>query len=301
MDGPTMAGASVESCRFVVLRSPRGRLGSELDMGSRLRRMRGRFDQWIQIKTGPQQCADHFYDPPKFSIQSSLESPKNRRMRSRRLPDPRPIREGVREPICIRKKCAIWPRWRPVPVKNVNYPRPPRNRNSGLVGPHTTPPIVNYKYMSSTRREGYFCAAHARGVNILIWTSRKSVGHGTNDRVMVHGDGTRADGRRFRSEAQISEMSQPQDQRGAGAFGNRKSNVVHAQAGYLARPVTEAPETRIYFTTHRSGANSVPRVRTVVRGERASRSIVNRTTGLWSIWVVASLILAGLGFGPIFA
>ncbi len=30
------------------------------------------------------------------------------------------------------------------------------NRNSGLVGPHTTPPIVNYKYMTSTRREGYF-------------------------------------------------------------------------------------------------------------------------------------------------
>ena len=40
-------------------------------------------------------------------------------------------------------------------------------------------------------------AAHARDVNICIWTSRKSVDHGTNDRVMVHGDGTRADGRRF--------------------------------------------------------------------------------------------------------
>ena len=88
----------------------------------------------------------------------------------------------------------------------------------------------------------------------------------------------------------------PRVGRGAGAFGNRKSNVVHAQAGYLARPATEAPETRIYFTTHRSGANSVPRVRTVVRGERASRSIVNRTTALWSIWMVSSLILAGLGF-----
>ena len=34
---------------------------------------------------------------------------------------------------------------------------------------------------------------------------------------------------------------------------------------------------------------------TVVRGERASRSIVNRTTALWSIWVVASLIPAGSG------
>ena len=43
IDDATMAGASLESCRFVVLRSPRGRLGSELDMGSRLRRMRRRF------------------------------------------------------------------------------------------------------------------------------------------------------------------------------------------------------------------------------------------------------------------
>ena len=74
-----------------------------------------------------------------------------------------------------------------------------------------------------------------------------------------------------------------------------RSNVVGSQAGYLARPATEAPETQIYFIIHRSGANSVPRVRTVVRGERASRSIVNRTTAFWSIWVVASLILAGLG------
>ena len=74
------------------------------------------------------------------------------------------------------------------------------------------------------------------------------------------------------------------------------SNVVHNQAGYLARPITKAPETQIYFTTHRSGANPVPRRRTVVRGERASRSIVNRTTALWSIWMVSSLILAGPGF-----
>jgi len=63
----------------------------------------------------------------------------------------------------------------------------------------------------------------------------------------------------------------------------------------MAHPTTEAPETQIYFITHRSGANSVLRLRTVVRGERASRSIVNRTTALWSIWVVASLILADLG------
>ena len=144
-------------------------------------------------------------------------------------------------------------------------------------------------------------AAHARDVNILIWTSRKSVGHETNDRVMVHGDGTRADGRSSSQVIEISEILGSRDRQGAGAFGNRKSNVVHAQADYLARPVTEAPETRIYFTTHRSGAFPVPRVRTVVRGERASRSIVNRTTALWSIWMVASLILAGLGSDCVFA
>ena len=68
IDDAARAGASMESCRFVVLRSPRGHLGSELDMGSRLRRMRGRFDQWIQIKTGPQQCADQHHDPPKFYL-----------------------------------------------------------------------------------------------------------------------------------------------------------------------------------------------------------------------------------------
>ena len=65
----------------------------------------------------------------------------------------------------------------------------------------------------------------------------------------------------------------------------------------MARPVTKAPETQIYFTTHRSGAVLVLRVRTVVRGERASRSIVNRTTAPWSIWMVASLILADSGSG----
>ena len=67
----------------------------------------------------------------------------------------------------------------------------------------------------------------------------------------------------------------------------------------MARPTTKAPEMQIYFIKHRSGANSVARVGTVVRGERASRSIVNRTTALWSIWMVASLILAGSGSKPV--
>ena len=176
-----------------------------------------------------------------------------------------------------------------------NYPRPPSSRRSGLVGPHTTPPIVNYKYMTSTRREGYFGAAHARDVNILIWTSRKSVDHGTNDRVMVHGDGTRADGRRSKCFALLCEILGSRVGVARQSLRIKKSNVVGAQAGYLARPATESPAKQIYFTNHRSGANSVPRVRTVARGERASRSIVNRTTALWSIWIVSSLILSDSG------
>jgi hypothetical protein len=101
---PPWAAAPAESCRFVARRSLGRRLGSVLDVGTRLRRMRGRFHRWMQISTGPQQCADKYHDPPKFWIQSSLESPKHRRIRRRRLPDPRPTPEGVREPICIRKK-----------------------------------------------------------------------------------------------------------------------------------------------------------------------------------------------------
>ena len=103
-DDATRAGAPVESYQFVVLEVARRTLGSVLDVGKRRRRMRGRFHRWMQIKTGPQQCAETYHDPPKFWIQSSLESTKLSRMRRRRLPDPRPIPEGVREPICIQKK-----------------------------------------------------------------------------------------------------------------------------------------------------------------------------------------------------
>ena len=103
-DDATRAAASLESCRFVVLEVARRALGSVLDVGKRRRRMRGRFHRWMQIKTGPQQCAETYHDPPKFWIQSSLESPKLSRMRRRRLPDPRPTPRGHQEPICIQKK-----------------------------------------------------------------------------------------------------------------------------------------------------------------------------------------------------
>ena len=143
-------------------------------------------------------------------------------------------------------------------------------------------------------------AAHARDVNIFIWTSRKSVDHGTNDLIKVHGEGTRADGRSFGVVPILSKIVGSRDRRPAPSILGSRSNVVDNQAGYLPRPVTEAPETQIYFIKHRSGAFLVLRLRTVVRGERASRSIVNRTTALWSIWMVASLILAGLENLPVY-
>ena len=104
-DSPCSGAAQVvKSCPFAALGSPGGRIGSVLDVGKRLRRMYQCFHRWIQISTGPQQCADLSHDPPKFSIQSSLESTERSRMRSRRPSDLRPIPERVREPIYIRKK-----------------------------------------------------------------------------------------------------------------------------------------------------------------------------------------------------
>ena len=126
-------------------------------------------------------------------------------------------------------------------------------------------------------------AAHARDVNIFIWTSRKSVGHETNDRIMVYGNDTRADGARSSQMHVFGEILGSRDGRAAGSLRKGYFNVVHVQPGRMARPTTEAPETQIYFITHGSGAFPVLRLRTVARGERASRSIVNRTTALWFI------------------
>jgi hypothetical protein len=98
----------------------------------------------------------------------------------------------------------------------------------------------------------------------------------------------------------LSQIMGSRDGRGASWKRDWSSNVVVIQPNYMARPTTKAPETQIYFTNHRSGAFPGLRLRTVVRGERASRSIVNRTTALWSIWMVASLILADSGSGLVF-
>ena len=99
-----MTAASMESCRFAARRSPWGRLGSVLVACNRLRRVRGRFHRWIHISTGPQPDIGLEHKSDNFSIQRSLGSPENRRMRPRGSLDLRPIPEGVREPIYIRKK-----------------------------------------------------------------------------------------------------------------------------------------------------------------------------------------------------
>ena len=106
IDDAAMTAASMETCQFVVPEVSWGRLGSILVACNRLRRLRRRFQCKIHI---PRSFALPRYwltghDLPKISIQSSLESPKRSRMRRWRLPDPRPIPEGVHEPICIHKK-----------------------------------------------------------------------------------------------------------------------------------------------------------------------------------------------------
>jgi len=80
--------------------------------------------------------------------------------------------------------------------KYANYPRAPSSRRSGLVGPYTTPPIVNYNCTTSTPREMYFEAARRQLLLLLIWTSSKSIGDEKNDRVQVQDDSKSANGRR---------------------------------------------------------------------------------------------------------
>ena len=151
-----MAAPPAESCQSLPKRSPWGRLGSVLYTCKRLHRIRRRFNHFGRFLSAARRGIATFGQGllPKPSETTRL--PHRWRMRYRRLPTTRTTSRDLQEPTCIRKKCAIWTRWRPVPVENANYPRPPRNRDSGLVGPHTTPPIVNYEYMTYTPREGYF-------------------------------------------------------------------------------------------------------------------------------------------------
>ena len=131
-----------------VLRRPRrpGAAGLRLGPGEReARELRG--DVYVGVALRRIASIGHGLLP---GLSESTRLPHRWHMRYRRLPSTRPTPRDRQEPICPRKKRVIWTRWRPVPVKNVNYPRAPNSRRSGLVGPHTTPAIVDYKYMTST-------------------------------------------------------------------------------------------------------------------------------------------------------
>ena len=144
------AAAPVESCQSLSNRPPWVRLGSVQYTCNRLHRTRSRFKHFWSISLSRPLGLAIFWPWFASGLLESTRLPHRWRMRYRRLPTTRPAPRGLQEPISPRKKCVIWTRWRPVPVKNVNYPRPPSSRRSGLVGPHTTPPIVNYEYMPST-------------------------------------------------------------------------------------------------------------------------------------------------------
>ena len=142
-----MTAASMESCRFAARRSPRGRFWSVVDVRTRLQRVRHPFHQSVHIKQGAQLANKVEPKSSKFWIQSSLESPKRQRMRCRWLPTIRTTPVGVRGPICIQKKVCNLDPMAPRPRKK-HLSRAPGTRS--ICRPYTTPPIVNYKYMTST-------------------------------------------------------------------------------------------------------------------------------------------------------
>jgi hypothetical protein len=101
IDGPAMTAASMESCRFVARRSPWDRLGSVQYTCNRLYRTRRRFQH---ISANSLISGAHKTMNSLAMASRALGDPEHRRMRYRRLPDPRPIPERAREPICIQKK-----------------------------------------------------------------------------------------------------------------------------------------------------------------------------------------------------
>ena len=120
-----MTAAPMESCRFAARRSPGVRFGSAVVACKRLHRTRRRLQHILANSLSRQRSFSKF----RAGLGSETSRLLHRwRKRRRRLPTTRPTPRGLQEPICPRKKCAIWARWRRVPVKNVNYPRAPSSR-----------------------------------------------------------------------------------------------------------------------------------------------------------------------------
>ena len=110
----SMAAAPVESCQSLSKRCPWGRLGPVLYTCKRLRRIRRRFDHfWSNSLNCPRRFS-RFSRGLLPGLSESTRPPHRRRMRYRRRPTTRPTPRDRQEPICPRKKCAIWARWRPL-------------------------------------------------------------------------------------------------------------------------------------------------------------------------------------------
>ena len=82
--------------------------------------------------------------------------------------------------------------------------------------------------------------------------------------------------------------------------GSRAGLILLIPAGEVSLGSPRVGTIHLQAPTPHTPPLQVPRVRTVVRGERASRSIVNRTTALWSIYIATLLILAGSTDLPVF-
>ena len=151
-----MAAAPVESCQSVVLRSPWGRLGSVLYTCNRLHRMRRRIQHfWSISPSSPRSFGMNYLTMASRALgehqtAASMAYAAQATTRHQTYLE-RPPGADL-HPKKVNNLGPMAPRSR----KKRKLPEAPSSRRSGLVGPHTTPPIVNYKYMASTPREGYF-------------------------------------------------------------------------------------------------------------------------------------------------
>ncbi len=142
-----MAVTPAESCQSPPKRCPWGRLGSVLYTCTRLHRIHCRFQHISanSLSSAAHKTMNSLAMLPELSGPTRIGA-----CGTGDYPLPDLPRETSRSRYAAEKSVQFGPDGAPVPGKNVNYPRPPRNRNSGLVGPYTTPPIVNYEYMPST-------------------------------------------------------------------------------------------------------------------------------------------------------
>jgi len=158
---PGVVEAPVELSQFVAQRSPWGRFGSILYTFNRLHRIRLRFNQSESNSlSSPHNLRSN---SPGFVFRAfgSSRLPHRQRARFRRLI---PSNQPLRRPRVFPHPQTVFylGSTAPVNVKYANYSRAPRKRTSGLVGSHTTPPIVEKKVYDIYTTRRVLWAARAR-------------------------------------------------------------------------------------------------------------------------------------------